>query len=490
MLIRNAEMPGGARRDLRMEGSRIAEIGQLASRPGERVIEARGGALLPGLHDHHIHLAALAARRSSVECGPPQVHDAEAFARVLRAPGTGWLRAIGFHESVLGGALPDAPALDRIVPDRPLRVQHRTGRMWLLNTRGLDELLAIAAPPPGLEREGGRYTGRLFDEDSWLQQTLGSLPPDFAETGAELARHGVTGVTDMSPRNDPVMARHFARQHREGRLPQRPVLAGSLALAEAEAEAEMETGRETGARPGGWRLGPLKLHLHEAALPDFDEALAFVRAGHAQGRALAVHCVTEVELVFTLALLDAAGTVAGDRIEHVSVASPDLVARMAELGLRACVQPHFVAERGDRYLADVEPRHHPDLYRLRTLQTAGLVMAGGSDAPYASADPWRAMAAAVRRTTPSGAVIGPDEALTPEAALALYLADPLDLARQRRVAVGEPADLCLLDRPWAAARDRLDGADVAITIIDGIPAFSRAPTAQSTSSSTSPHSSA
>ncbi|EJL24746.1 amidohydrolase family protein [Novosphingobium sp. AP12] len=452
MLIRDAEVEG-QRRDVRVEGHHIAAIGRLSLRPGEPVIEACGGALLPGLHDHHIHLAAVAARRSSVQCGPPEVTDAEGLARALQVPGSGWLRAIGFHESVTSGQLPDAATLDRMVPERPLRLQHRTGRMWLLNSRALDELLAVAPPPPGLEHEGNRYTGRLFDEDAWLQQALGSVPPDFAAVSAELARFGVTGVTDMSPRNDPVIARHFAQQRAEGRLLQSTVLAGALAMADAP--------------QSGWRLGPLKLHLHEAALPDFDEALAFVRAGHAQGRALAVHCVTEVELVFTLALLDAAGSLPGDRVEHVSVASPELVAQMVNLGLHACVQPHFIAERGDRYLADVEPQHHGDLYRLRTLLKAGLALAGGSDAPYGSADPWRAMAAAVSRTTPMGAAIGPEEALTPEQAMALYLADPLDLSRQRRIAPGEPADLCLLDRPWASARSRLDSGDVAVTIASG-----------------------
>lgn len=454
MLIRDAEIFGRKRCDLRIEGARIAEIGSLPASPHELVIDARGGALLPGLHDHHIHLAALAAQRSSVQCGPPQVTDADALFRALQVPGSGWLRAIGFHESVLGGALPDAAMLDRIVPDRPLRLQHRTGRMWLLNSRALDELLAVAAPPPGLERGGNGFTGRLFDEDAWLQRALGSLPPDFGEVSAELARFGVTGVTDMSPRNDAVIARHFAQQRAQGRLVQSPVLAGSLTLAEAEQD--------------GWRLGPLKLHLHEAALPDFDEALGFIRAGHAQGRALAVHCVTEVELVFTLALIEAAGAVPGDRIEHVSVASPELVERMAALGLQTCVQPHFIAERGDRYLADVEPRHHNDLYRLRTFREAGLSMAGGSDAPYGSADPWRAMAAAVSRRTPSGALIGPGEALTPEEALALYLADPLDLSQTRGIAPGRPADLCLLGLPWSEARSRLSSADVTATICAGV----------------------
>jgi predicted amidohydrolase YtcJ len=91
-------------------------------------------------------------------------------------------------------------------------------------------------------------------------------------------------------------------------------------------------------------------------------------------------------------------------------------------------------------------------------------LAAGSDAPYGSPDPWRGIAAAVSRASASGATLAPDEALAPEQALALYLAplgDPGGAAR--RIAVGAPADLCLLDRPWRDARERLASADVRAT---------------------------
>ena len=489
MLIRGAEVWGFGLADVWIEGGLIAGIDPLRNGEGDqrswwsgtlglarhsetaptglypsptlrvvpfpvpgRILEANRAALLPGLHDHHIHLAGLAARAASVWCGPPDVLDAEALAMRLAAqPGTGWLRGIGYHESVMG--LPGARALDRLVPHRPLRMQHRSGRMWLLNAPALAELLANAAPPPGMEREHGTFTGRLFDEDQWLRDALGSAPPDFAAVSADLARQGVTGITDMSPRNDAAMAAHFAAQHSCSNLQQNVWLAGTLSLAEAPQV--------------GWHLGPAKLHLHESALPPFDDAAAFIAAAHAQLRAVAVHCVTEVELVFTLALFEAAGTLPGDRIEHASIASPELVARIADMGLAICVQPHFVHERGDRYLVDVETRHQSDLYRLASLREAGITLAGGSDAPFASADPWAAMAAAVSRRTRDGALIGAGEALTPEQALELYLAAPDDLTRQRQIKVGEPANLCLLDRPWNEAREALNSELVRATIIAG-----------------------
>lgn len=102
ILIRHAELRTGAKADVRIRHARIAAIGDLAPEPGEHVIYARGGALLPGLHDHHIHISASAAALASVPCGPPAVTDADALARMLDRPGSGWLRGIGYHESVAG----------------------------------------------------------------------------------------------------------------------------------------------------------------------------------------------------------------------------------------------------------------------------------------------------------------------------------------------------------------------------------------------------
>ena len=451
MLIRNAEIHSGELSDLRTDGAVILGIGRIDPLPGETVLDAKGGALLPGLHDHHIHLAGLAARSASVWCGPPDVTTPEQLAACLRRPGNGWIRAIGYHESVLG--LPDARELDQLVADRPLRMQHRGGRMWLLNSMALSLLLERSEPPAGLERDGSGFTGRLFDSDDWLRSALGSTPPDFSDESHRLATYGVTGITDMTPQNDAAMAAHFALQMEQGWLRQNCWLAGSLGLADAAS--------------GPWQLGPAKLHLHETALPDFDDTVGFIAAAHEQGRGVAVHCTTEVEIVFALAALEAAGFAAGDRIEHVSIADEHHIQRMADHGVAACVQPHFVWERGDRYLLDVEPRHLPDLYRLASLRAAGIAMAGGSDAPFASADPWEAMRAAVSRHTRDGAVVSAQEALDPETALSLYTAAPGDISHQRQLVAGAPADFCLLDRPWKEARQRLTSSDVRATIAAG-----------------------
>lgn len=458
MLIRNADIWQPGPGDVRVDGGTITAIGSLPPAPGEAVIDADGGLLIPGLHDHHIHLAALAVSRASIFCGPPQVMDEAALVRALARPGTGWLRAVGYHESVAG--MLDAAQLDRLAPDRPIRIQHRSGRMWFFNSLALDLLLKQAPPPPGLERIAGQWSGRLFDEDAWLRTALPSQPPCFAAISTTLAQMGVTGITDMSPGNDPVMAAHFAREQKAGRLMQNCVLAGRLDLAEAAFGDRLE-------------LGSFKLHLHDAALPDFDETVTSLRSAHEQGRSVAIHCTTEGELVFALAALDTAGAHIGDRIEHGGIAPDHLIAEMQRMSLSIVSQPHFIAERGDQYLRDVPVRDHPFLYRLAAFRSAGLILAAGSDAPFGTCDPWAAMRAAVSRRTAGGMAVAQGEALSAEQALGLYLGDPHRLGNQRIIAPGQRADLCLLDRNWAQVRSRLFAEDVRLTMIGGSIVYNR-----------------
>jgi predicted amidohydrolase YtcJ len=293
-----------------------------------------------------------------------------------------------------------------------------------------------------------------------LKAALAGRPPCFAEVGAMLARVGVTGLTEISPANDAVIARHFAAERASGRLPQKVLLAGRAELSEAD-------------MGDGMRLGPVKLHLHEEALPALDEAVTFMADAHERGRAVAIHCATEVELVFALAALDEAGAIEGDRIEHASVAPDSAVAEIARLRLAVVSQPHFIAERGDAYRADIAAADLPLLYRLRAFLDAGVILAGGSDAPFGGTDPWASMAAAVSRRTRSGASIGSAEALSPEQALDLYLRAPEALDRRRRVEIGARADICLIDRSWDRARAGLASVVVSATWVDGRQIFDR-----------------
>jgi predicted amidohydrolase YtcJ len=173
-------------------------------------------------------------------------------------------------------------------------------------------------------------------------------------------------------------------------------------------------------------------------------------------------------MVLACGALEAAGVLAGDRIEHASVMPPALAEWIARLGITVVTQPNFVRERGDSYLRDVESAEQPWLYRCRGAIDAGIALGGGTDAPYGDPDPWLAMQAAVTRCTRDGALLSESESLTPERALALFTSSPCAPGGPpRRVTVGALADLCVLDRPWSRARDELSSSMVTATVVAG-----------------------
>jgi len=419
-----------------------------------------------------------------VRCGPPAVRDEPGLAAALvraasaapaagaraalvraasaapaadarAAPGaaiTSWLRGVGYHESVAGPL--DRERLDAFAPGRALRIQHRSGALWMLSSEAVRRLgLDTGADAPGVERDAcGFATGRLFRLDAWLRQRLGDeAPPPLAPLGLRLARFGVTGVTDATPELGPVALAALGDAVRLGALPQRLVLLGAAKPGE-----------------GVFTLGPRKLVLDERALPALDELAGAFQQTHAEGRAVAVHCVTRAELVLALAAFDAAGVVAGDRLEHASVAPPDALEWIARLALTVVTQPGFVRTRGDDYLREVEPRDRPWLYRCAGFERAGVALGAGTDAPFGDPDPWLAMQAAVDRRTEAGERLGVEEALSPERALALFTsAAAAPGAAPRAIAPAVSADLCLLDRPWARARDTLASELVTATFCAG-----------------------
>lgn len=453
ILIADAEVDG-CRVDVRLAGGRIAELGpMLRAGPGEQVVRAEGGALLPGLVDHHIHLFALAAAHRSVHCGPSSLADAVGLAAALRnalSDPDGWVRGVGYAESVAGDL--DAAALDRMHAARPVRVQHRSGALWIVNSRAADLLRLDTAAHPGVERSGdGTATGRLWRADGWLRARLPpGRPPDLAAVGARLSAFGITAVTDATPDLDPASWAAFTV------LPQRVQLLG----------APLGT-----AVPQPLTAGPYKIVIADSDLPGLDELADRIRAAHAAGRPVAVHCVTREALVLLLAALELAGGRPGDRIEHAAIVPAQLCGELARRGLRVVTQPGFLADRGDDYLADVPAADLPDLYRAAGLAAAGVSVALSSDAPYGPLDPWAVLAAAAHRRTPSGAVAGLAERLAPRAALDGYLAAPADPGgRPRRVRVGAVADLALLDRPLRAALAGLPENPVRMTFHRGEPA--------------------
>ena len=429
LTLRNVEVAGRQGLDVRIEAGCIVAIGQRLP-GGADDLDGQGGALIPGLCDHHIHLFGLAARADSVTL--EDVRSVADFAARLtaaaatRTPGS-WIRVLGYHEHMAGELTRES--LDQIAPRHRLRVQHQTGALWVFNSLAL-EALGVGDDPPGLERDAGR----LWRGDAWLRARIAADSPNLAFVGRRLAAYGITHLTDASVTTDAGAANLLAAAHRAGDLPQHLMLMSGGPL---EAPADR-----------AFTVGPLKILLDDHALPDFDDFVDRIAAARTQRRSVAVHCVTAGELALSLAAFEAAGAQPGDRIEHGGVIPQAAIVQIKALDLTVVTQSAFIRERGDRYAANVALEEQPDLYRCASLLAAGVCVAGSSDAPYATPDPWIGMASAIDRRSQGGLTLGAGEAVAPATALSLYLDSPFTPGSGRReVEVGAPADLCLLTSP-------------------------------------------
>lgn len=444
IVLRRVSLKHGDIVDFGIRDGRFAAISSGLGR-SDNDIDCDGKLLLPGLHDHHIHLFATAARVQSVDLA--QCLDADAIAAVLRAkaalaaPGE-WVRATGYDERTAG--ILDRGEIDDWIAGCPVRIQDRTGALWMLNSAGLAQL-GDGPWPEAVETDpSGVPTGRIWRGDAWLQERIGSQPPSLGALSRALARWGVIAVTDAGANNGPKEAALLGATCRNRELLQRLTLMGREDLPDSEHHL----------------TGPVKLLYDERDLPDPASIAARIGAARRLGRNVAAHCVTESELLVYLAALDmAGGTRPGDRIEHGSMIPQALVQDIARLGLIVVANPGFIARRGDRYLAEMEACDLPDLQRLASLQATGIPVLIGSDAPYGPVNPWVSIRAAANRECPSGALLGADEAIGAWSALQLMTAEG-DLS------VGTAADCILVDSDWA---DQLvadaDPDPVAVTIL-------------------------
>ena len=153
------------------------------------------------------------------------------------------------------------------------------------------------------------------------------------------------------------------------------------------------------------------------------------------------------------------------RIEHASVLTAKDLQRIGRLGIIASVQPAFIGSEttwlGERVGEDRLRLTYP----FASLLAAGATLAGGSDSPVESPDPFAGMALARDR---AGLVV--EESLNAAAALGLFTnGGSKALGEPPPLAVGSPADLVVVDRdPLTASADELRETAVVATVIDGV----------------------
>jgi predicted amidohydrolase YtcJ len=156
--------------------------------PRTEVVDLRGGALLPGFQDAHVHPAF--AGLAMLTCDLAGAADAdEALARIAdyaaAHPERDWITGTGWSMAWFPSGTPGRELLDAVVPDRPVYLTNRDGHGAWVNTRALAVAgLDSATPDP---RDGRIERGRDGTPQGTLHEgaalLVGRLAP--ATTAAE-----------------------------------------------------------------------------------------------------------------------------------------------------------------------------------------------------------------------------------------------------------------------------------------------------------------
>jgi len=489
-----------------------AEIRTLAG-PLTDTIDLGGRTALPGFIDAHTHLAQFAQSRLNVDLRHIPSEDA-AVARVRERAATlprgTWIYGQSWDVNEWPSQrFPTKASLDAAVPEHPVMLQsHDFHSVWV-NSAAL-QLANITAQTPDpaggrIERDGnGEPTGMLFEGPALtLVERVAEPYSDDLILGelrrvlAELRARGVTGVHNIE---DARSLHLMQRLHAEGALQPRILL---YIRRDALQEA-LTLGIEAGFGDDSLRVAGIKMFMdgalgsHTAAMLDpyegeaenrgllvtsEPEVIEEVRKAAGGNLGVAIHAIGDravraalngIEATLRQIAQTGSTPVRRFRLEHVQLAAPEDLQRMARLGVVGSVQPfHAVVDRfsAERFWG----ARHKRAYAYQTMRQLGIPLALGSDVPVDTADPLRILHAAIVRRDdrkPELAPWLPDQVLTLQEALYAYTMGAAyaggQEAHQGSLAPGKLADLVVLsENPFTLPAERLAGAEVAATLVGG-----------------------
>ncbi len=465
--------------DIALAAGRIARItpaGAAPRLPGG--IDGEGRFLTSGLWDEHVHFGQWAQQSSRFDLGAAESAAAalELLAAGLRAdeaepgthPGAEFVAVRARAGAWTAGITRDA--LDALAGPRPLVVISADLHGIWLNSAAL---AARGLPVTG--------DGHIVEDECFaLLREIDSLAPAaldalVARAGRAAAARGVVGIVDLEMRwcIDDWLRREAAGFD---------LLRVEAGIYPNQLDRAIDAGYRSGdalGTAGRLSVGPLKMITdgslgtgtawccdpypdggHGRSLVAADELLALMRRATTAGLDLTLHAIGDRAVAQVLDAYAALGR--GGRMEHAQLLRTADIARFAELGITASVQPEHLVD--DREATELQwPGRAGRTFPLASLHATGAHLVFGSDAPVAPLDPWRWIQAAVTRARPGEPSWTPEERLPAAVALAASMRGAL------RPAAGELADLVLLDRdPLRTDPERLSETAVAATLVGGV----------------------
>lgn len=504
--------------------------------PDTKIIDLGAKTVLPGLIDAHGHLAGLGQLSLGVvDLAGTRTYEEvleRVAARINDAQPGAWIIGRGWdHESWPTRALPTHDPLSAISPNNPVWLSRVDGHAALANKAAMD-LASIddhVSNPAGgeiIRDEHGRATGVFIDNaESLIERVIpasasGDPRAIILEAQARCFEVGLTGVHDMGVH--PETARMYRQMADAGELKLRisAMIPSNVALKYMSENKPIDHPIVTvrgcklymdgamGSR-GAWLLTPyadrptgpdgapyVGLAVSDPAFIEAVAKLALERGFQVATHAIGDRANREVLNAYERAAHNRAPTSVSElgelgsirfltearfRIEHAQLLHPSDIPRFARLGIIASMQPtHCTSDM--RWVEDrVGPERSTGAYAWKSLQRAGARIAGGSDFPVESHNPFLGIYAAITRQNLDGKPDGgwqPRERLSRTDALRSMTIDAayasFHESTRGSLSPGKFADLIVIDRDIMTCDPRdIPATRVLMTMLSGQIVYTR-----------------
>ncbi|GAB3048700.1 amidohydrolase [Virgibacillus ainsalahensis] len=400
-------------------------------------VDLDGKTVTPGLIDSHLHLSMLANTFLSLDLTgitskQEMLEQIQQKANSLQ-PGE-WLVGTGWDENLFtDGSAPELHELDHVAPHCPLFLSRICSHASLVNSKALEMSNYhpdITVPEGGtivLDEHTQKPTGLLLESASDIvnqhipEKSYGELKSAMRKAIKFAMEKGLTSVHT----NDPLYLGGLTQTYQiydELLNEEQLGLRCNLLINHEFLNDLRESGMYAGYGNDTLQIGAVKIFadgafgrstalLSEAyhddstnygeAMLDQETLFDIVKRARDLSMPIAVHTIGDQALENVLDVLDQFSSASHrDRLIHVQVLRDNLIHRLAVPGRIADIQPRFLV--GDfPWVQERLGEKRIDLaYAWKSLISAGVICAGGSDAPVEPVDPLLGIHAAVTRKAP------------------------------------------------------------------------------------------
>ena len=494
--------------------------GAMAAAGNTTQVDLQGRTMLPGFIDTWGHFTLFAQQTLGVNLAyfsekPPRDKADVINALKAAAPFNGWIIGYGYYAALLADGPLTLEDLDAAFPDTPVLISTLSTLTGQLNSAGIATLGLTPETPavqPGeivKDPHTGRLTGDLLFTPFLLARTaaVGSYSQaqvltTFRAAEALLAKQGYTTVQSyqlvpeeianlraafddgvlsvdvmgMPSVSDAASAKivqdadwtwdSYSHGDRGLKIPGFQV--ATDAAPQLRLAAFTEPYADTTGFPDGWK----------GVLVPQEMVEQWVGYAYANDIQLFSYSNGDAGIDLSLAAIEkaiAATGKTGDRrtiISHSYFVRPDQLSAYKRFDIGSSMMPPHMMLYGDVQMTLLGPQRATMESPLASALKAGLNATLHCDCPSASPNVMEAIGTAVTRATVSGAILGPQERVSPYTALLGFTRNAAHYYREEAtkgtITVGKIADLVILDgNPLTVAPEKIKDIQVVATIKRG-----------------------